>query len=78
MILCPFNEPLLSEIISKMFSGSARHRSQDIVPPVSQIVLKNFIKISWIIKECPEGILLKLAIVLKYFSVAETLLLLPF
>ena len=43
----------------------ARQRSQDICPPISQIVLKNFIKISLIIKECPEGILIKLAIVLK-------------
>jgi hypothetical protein len=39
--------------------------SQDICPPISQIVLKNFIKISLIIKECAEGILIKLAIVLK-------------
>jgi hypothetical protein len=35
---------------------SARHLSQDICPPISQIVLKNFIKISLIIKECPEEI----------------------
>jgi hypothetical protein len=33
---------------------SARHRSQDICPPISQIVLKNFTKICLIIKECPE------------------------
>jgi hypothetical protein len=46
-------------------SDSARHWSQDICPPISQIVLKNFIKISLIIKECPEEILIKLAIVLK-------------
>jgi hypothetical protein len=46
-------------------SDSARHRSQDIYPPISQIVLKSFIKISLIIKECPEKILRKLAIVLK-------------
>jgi hypothetical protein len=46
-------------------SDSARHWSQDISPPISQIVLKNFIKISLIIKECPEEILIKLAIVLK-------------
>jgi hypothetical protein len=32
---------------------------------ISQIVLRNFIKISLIIKECPEEILIKLAIVLK-------------
>jgi hypothetical protein len=31
----------------------------------SQIVLKNFIKIGLIIKECPAEILIKLAIVLK-------------
>jgi hypothetical protein len=42
---------------------SARHLSQDICPPISQIVLKNFIKISLIIKECPEEIFIKLAIV---------------
>jgi hypothetical protein len=46
-------------------SDSARHRSQDICPPISQIVLKNIIKISLIIKECPEEILIKQAIVLK-------------
>jgi hypothetical protein len=46
-------------------SDSARLRSQDTCPPISQIVLKNFIKISLIIKECPEEILIKLAIVLK-------------
>ena len=46
-------------------SDSARHRSLDICPPISQIVLKNFIKISLIIKECPEEILINLAIVLK-------------
>jgi hypothetical protein len=33
--------------------------------PISQIVLKNFIIISLIIKECHEDILIKLAIVLK-------------
>ena len=33
--------------------------------PFSQIVLKNSIKISFIIKECPKEILIKLAIVLK-------------
>ena len=41
---------------------SARHRSRDIYLPISQIVLKNFIKISLIIKECLEEILIKLAI----------------
>ena len=46
-------------------SDSTRHRSWDICPPISQIVLKNFIKISLIIKECPEEIMRKLAIVLK-------------
>jgi hypothetical protein len=45
-------------------SASARHRSQDICPYISQTVLKNFIKISLIIIECPEEILIKLAIVL--------------
>jgi hypothetical protein len=38
---------------------------EDICPHNSQIVLKNFIKISLIIKEFPEEILIKLAIVLK-------------
>jgi hypothetical protein len=47
-----------------VYSVSARHHSQDISPPISQIVLKNFKKISLIIKECPEEILIKLAIVL--------------
>ena len=46
-------------------SDSARHRYQDICPPIFQIVLKNFIKISLIVKECPEEVLIKLAIVLK-------------
>jgi hypothetical protein len=46
-------------------SDSARHGSQDIYPPISQIVLKNFIKISLIVKECPEEILIKLEIILK-------------
>ena len=46
-------------------SDSARHWSRDICPPISQIVLKNFIKISLIIKECPGEILIKLTIVLK-------------
>jgi hypothetical protein len=45
----------------------------DICPPISQIVLKNFKKISWIIKECPEEILIKLAIILKILSLAEAL-----
>ena len=40
-------------------SDSARHQSQDICPPISQNVLKNFIKISLIIKECPVEILRK-------------------
>ena len=35
-------------------SELARHRSQDICSPISQIVLKNLIKSSLIIKECPE------------------------
>jgi hypothetical protein len=42
-------------------SDSIRHRSQDICPPISQIVLKNFIKISLIIKECPEEFFYKIA-----------------
>jgi hypothetical protein len=46
-------------------SDSARHWTQDICPPISKIVLKNFIKICLIIKECSEEILIKLAIVLK-------------
>ena len=46
-------------------SDSDRHRSQDICPPISQIVLKKFIKIILLIKECPKEILIKLAIVLK-------------
>ena len=37
-------------------SDSARHQSQDMRPLISKIVLKNFIKISLIIKECPEEI----------------------
>ena len=47
------------------FSDSAKLWSMDICPPISQIVLKNFLKYSLIIKECPEEILIKLAIVLK-------------
>ena len=58
--LCAFCSKFLSHI-----SHSARHRSQDILPPISQIVLKNFINISLFIKECPEEILIKLAIVPK-------------
>ena len=50
------------------YSDSVRHRSQDICPPISQIVLKDFIKICLIIKECPEEILIKLAVVLKIKS----------
>ena len=38
---------------------------QDIFPPISQIVLKNIIKNSLIIKEPPENFLKKLTIVLK-------------
>ena len=48
-------------------------QSQEICPPIFQIVLKNFIKISLIIKECPEEILIKLAFVLKISNLAETL-----
>ena len=57
-------------------SDSARHRSQNICPSIFQYVLQNFIKICLIIKECPEEIFIKLAIVLKisnYKSIAETL-----
>ena len=43
------------------------HRSQDICLPIFQIVLKNFKKISFIIEECPEEILIKVV------SLAETL-----
>jgi len=50
---------------TKQCSDSTRHRSRDICPPISQIVPKNFIKISLILKECPEDILIKLVIVLK-------------
>jgi hypothetical protein len=50
-------------------SDSASHQSQDICPPISQIVLKNFIKISLIFKECHEDIFIKLAIVLEDFKV---------
>ena len=48
-----------------IINDSARHQYQDICPPIFQIFLKNFIKISSIIKECPEEILVKLEIVLK-------------
>ena len=48
-------------------------QSQEICPPIFQIVLKNCIKISLIIKECPEEILIKLAFVLKISNLAETL-----
>ena len=47
------------------FSDSVRHWSQDICPPISHIVLKNFINICLIIIKCPEEILIKLAIVRK-------------
>jgi hypothetical protein len=46
-------------------SDSSRHRSQVICLHISQTVLKIFINISLIIKECPEEILIKLAIVVK-------------
>lgn len=46
-------------------SDSAMHPFKDIFPPFSQIVLKNVIKISLIIKECLEEILIKLAIILQ-------------
>jgi hypothetical protein len=41
-------------------SDSARHLPQDICSPFSQIVLKNFIKINLILKECPEEIFVKI------------------
>jgi hypothetical protein len=63
MYLLPYTLPLYCLIY--YYSDSARHRSQDICSPISQIVLKNFIGISLNIKECPEEILIKLAIVLK-------------
>ena len=51
-----------SNIISTLLlSDSARHRSQDMFPSISQIVLKNFVKNSLI----NEEILIKLAIVPK-------------
>jgi hypothetical protein len=34
----------------------------DICPPISQLVLKNLIKMSLIIKECPEEIVINMAI----------------
>ena len=49
-------------------SDSARDRSQlgtGLSPPISQIVPTKLIKVSLIIKECPEEILIKVAIVLK-------------
>jgi hypothetical protein len=58
-----FYKVVKKEVI--LYSDSARHQSQDNCPPISQIVLKNFIKISLIIKEYPEEILIKLAIVVK-------------
>jgi hypothetical protein len=54
--------------LTSMYSDKARHRSQEICPPISQMVLKNFIKISLFIEECSEEILIKLAIVLKISS----------
>jgi len=54
----------IPETLNKV-SDSARYRSQDICPPISQIVRKDFTKINLIIKECPEEILIKLAIVMK-------------
>ena len=46
-------------------SDSARHWSQDILPTFFLNCPEELIKISLIIKECPEEILIKLAIVLK-------------
>jgi hypothetical protein len=56
---------VVDQIHWKTSSDSARHRSQKKCPPISQIVLKNFINISLIIKECHEEYLIKLSIVLK-------------
>ena len=61
------NFHLISFLKYLLGSDSARHRSQDICPPISQIVLKTFITISLIIKNCPEEILIKLVIVLKHY-----------
>jgi hypothetical protein len=55
----------LSQWFIMLCSDSARHRSRDICPSISQIILKKFIIISLIIKDCPEEILIRLAIVLK-------------
>jgi hypothetical protein len=47
----------LAKVLISFFlqgSNSARHRSWDICPPISQIVLKNFMKIILISKECHE------------------------
>ena len=54
-------------------SVSARHWSQDICPPISQIALKNFLIISLIIKECPEDIFIKTSKYWRFQSLAETL-----
>ena len=54
-----------TELNSNKVGDLARHPSQDICPHIPQIVLKTFIIISLIIKECPDEILIKLAIVLK-------------
>jgi hypothetical protein len=47
-------------IFYSFYSDSARHRSQDICPPISENILKNCIKIC-LIKEYPEEILVKWA-----------------
>ena len=63
MYVSPSFTPFLC-VLSRI-SDSVRHRSQDICPSISQMVLKNFIRISLNIKECPEEILIQLATVLK-------------
>jgi len=70
------NSENVSRISGLHSSDSARQWSQDICQTISQIVLKNFIKIILIITECPEEILIKLAIVpaRRFRSLAETLM----
>ena len=50
----------------------------DICPPISQLVLKNLIKMSLIIKECPEEIVINMAIVLKISKSSWSTAVLPF
>jgi hypothetical protein len=55
-------------MVEYTFSDSARQRSQDICPPISQIVLKNFIKISLFIKECKRCLLRQLSVYVLIFT----------